>query len=111
MAPRGSAFPWTDRKLQHEIHPLAISHGYGLGYTAEFDWIGTRDPGAWLSVPAAINFHMRMGGPSLRERNTKLARESAIRLADLWKTECGSPAELTGSMATVRLPLSGTATI
>ena len=111
MAPKGSAFLWTNPKWQGQIHPLAISHGYGLGYTAEFDWIGTRDPSAWLSVPAAINFHMRMGGPSLRERNIKLARASATQLALLWKTERGSPDNLTGSMATIRLPLSGAATI
>lgn len=111
MAPKGSAFLWTDQKWQREIHPLAISHGYGLGYTAEFDWIGTCDPSAWLSVPAAINFHMQLGGPSLRERNIELACESATRIAFLWKTERGSPDDLTGSMATVRLPISGAATI
>ena len=91
MAPKGSAFLWTDPKWQREIHPLAISHGYGLGYTAEFDWIGTRDPSAWLSVPAAINFHLRMGGTSLRERNIKLACEVCYTTAHLWKTERGTP--------------------
>jgi isopenicillin-N epimerase len=111
MAPKASGFLWTDRKRQQEIHPLTISHGYGLGYNAEFDWTGTRDPSAWLSVPAAIDFHMRMGGASLRERNIRLACEAASRLAGLWKTELGSPDELTGSMATVRLPLAGPATI
>jgi isopenicillin-N epimerase len=111
MAAKGSAFLWTDSKWQRQIHPLAISHGYGLGYTAEFDWIGTRDPSAWLTVPAAINFHMRMGGPSLRERNIILARASATQLALDWKTERGSSDDLTGSMATIRLPLSGPATL
>ena len=111
MAPKGSAFLWTDPKWQRQIHPLAISHGYGQGYTAEFDWIGTRDPSAWLSVPAAINLHMRMGGSSLRERNIELARESATQLALFWKTERGAPDDMTGSMATIRLPLSGPATI
>ena len=111
MAPKGSAFLWTDPKWQRQIHPLAISHGYGLGYTAEFDWIGTRDPSAWLSVPAAINFHMRLGSRSLRERNIELARASATQLALLWKTERGAPDDITGSMATIRLPLSGAATL
>ena len=111
MAPKGSAFLWTDPKGQAEIHPLTISHGYKLGYTAEFDWIGTRDPSAWLSVPAAINFHLRLGGATLRDRNIKLACEAARRLAHDWKTQRGAPDELTGSMATVRLPLSGAATI
>lgn len=111
MAPKGSAFIWTDPKQQGLIHPLTISHSYRLGYTAEFDWIGTRDPSAWLSVPAAIKFHALLGGPTLRERNIKLACDSATRLAHDWKTQRGTPDELTGSIATVRLPLSGAATV
>ena len=111
MAPKGSAFLWTDPKWQGQIHPPAISHGYMKGYTAEFDWIGTRDPSAWLSVPAAIDFHVRLGGATLRERNIKLACDSATQLAHDWKTQRGTPDELTGSMATVRLPLSEAPTI
>ena len=107
MAPKGSAFLWTDFKQQADTHPLSISHGYGKGYTAEFDWTGTRDPSAWLCVPAAIDFCARIGGASLRERNIQLARQSAAELARVWRTEVGSPDDLTGAMATVRLPLGG----
>jgi isopenicillin-N epimerase len=88
-----------------------ISHGYGQGFTVEFDWTGTRDPSAWLAVPAAVDFHDEMGGPLLRQRNAELARESAALLANGWKTECGSADSLTGSMATVRLPLKGVASV
>lgn len=111
MAPKGSGFLWTDSKKQSDMHPLAISHGYGMGYTAEFDWIGTRDPSAWLSVPKAINFHELLGGHLLRERNTKLACEAATQLALRWKTIRGAPDDLTGSMAAIRLPVDGMATV
>lgn len=111
MAPKGSAFLWADPKAQNEIHPLTISHGYRSGYTAEFDWIGTRDPSAWLSVPAAIDFHHRMGGAALRKRNIELACDAATSLAHDWKTQRGTPDQFTGSMATVRLPLNGGATM
>jgi isopenicillin-N epimerase len=111
MAPKGCGFLWTNPAQQPQTHPLSISHGYGKGYTAEFDWIGTRDPSAWLSAPAAIDFHARIGGASLRERNIKLACESATYLASCWRTERGASDKLTGSMATVRLPLGGAATI
>jgi isopenicillin-N epimerase len=110
MAPKGCAFLWTDSKRQAETHPLSISHGYGKGYTAEFDWTGTRDPSAWLCVAAAIDFCTRIGGASLRERNIQLARQSAAELAYSWHTEVGAPADLTGAMAAVRLPLGGPAT-
>ena len=111
MAPKGSAFLWTDFKRQAQTHPLSISHGYGKGYTAEFDWTGTRDPSAWLSIPAAIEFCARLGGASLRERNIQLARQSAAELARAWHTEVGAPADITGAMAAVRLPLGGPMTI
>jgi isopenicillin-N epimerase len=110
MAPKGSAFLWAMPERQADTHPLVISHGFGQGFTAEFDWIGTRDPSAWLSVPAAIDFHERLGGARLRERNIALVREQATILADAWHTERGAPDALTGSMATVRLPLGETAT-
>jgi isopenicillin-N epimerase len=110
MAPKGSAFLRVAPDRQADIHPLVISHGYGQGFTAEFDWIGTRDPSAWLSVPAAIDFHERLGGARLRERNAALARAQATLLAEIWKTERGAPDPLTGSMVAVRLPLREIAT-
>ena len=111
MAPRGSGFLWTSPARQTDIHPLVISHGYGEGFTAEFDWIGTRDLTAWLTVPAAIDLHQRQGGQLLRERNALLAQEASRQLAAQWNTDRGSTDLLTGSMATVRLPLGGKITL
>jgi isopenicillin-N epimerase len=110
MAPKGSGFLWAAPERQADTHPLVISHWFGQGFTAAFDWIGTRDPTAWLSVPAAIDFHERLGGARLRERNAALAREQATLLAQTWNTERGAPDALTGSMAAVRLPLREAAT-
>jgi isopenicillin-N epimerase len=110
MAPRGSGFLWASPTRRSEIHPLVISHGFGQGFVAEFDWIGTRDPTAWLTVPAAIGLHLQMGGELLRERNASLAQKAARELAEQWNTDRGSTNTLSGSMATVRLPLSGEAT-
>jgi len=104
MAPKGSAFLWVAPDRQADTRPLVISHGYGEGFAAEFAWVGTRDPSAWLSVPAAIDFHERLGGGQLRERNARLAQEQATMLARIWATERGAPDALTSSMAAVRLP-------
>jgi isopenicillin-N epimerase len=105
MAPKGSGFLWASPPAQADLHPLVISHGYGQDCCAEFDWIGTRDPTAWLAVPDAIDFHERIGGEELRRRNAALAREAAAMLATAWGTERGTPDALTGSMAAVRLPV------
>jgi isopenicillin-N epimerase len=111
MAPKGSGFLWASPAKRADTHPLVISHGYGQGFAVEFDWVGTRDPTAWLTVPAAIDFHLRNGGHLLRERNARLARQAADLLTEHWNTERGSGDGLTGSMSTVRLPLVGEATL
>jgi isopenicillin-N epimerase len=104
MAPKGAGFIWAAPQRQAGLHPPVISHGYGRGFVAEFDWVGTRDPSAWLAVPEAIEFHLKLGGAALRARNIGLARESAALLAQRWGTPRGAPDALTGSMAAIRVP-------
>jgi isopenicillin-N epimerase len=111
LAPKGCAFLFARRDRQDGLHPVTISHGYGQGFAAEFDWTGTRDPSAYLSVDAAIAFHNRLGGPALRARNAALARRAAEIVAQHLGTDLGAPPALCAAMALVRLPpLSGPAT-
>jgi isopenicillin-N epimerase len=109
-APKGSAFLWARRDRQAGLHPVTISHGYGSGFLAEFDWTGTRDMSAYLSVPAALEFHERLGGRMLRARNAALAAEAATMLAARLGTETGSGNAAHGAMGLVRLPLTGPVT-
>ena len=106
MAPRGCGFLWAGPEAQALVHPLAISHGYGGGFIAEFDWTGTRDPTPYLSVPAGIAFHQRLGATALMARNTALAGEAARLLAGAWNTQVLAPAEAFAAMAVVRMPLA-----
>jgi isopenicillin-N epimerase len=103
-APKGSAFLWTSPERQTETHPTVISHGFGHGYTREFDWTGTRDPSACLSIAAALEFHQRLGGASLRQRNIALAAEAASLVARHLNTETIS-ADPGCAMRLVRLPV------
>ncbi|MCC6469028.1 MAG: aminotransferase class V-fold PLP-dependent enzyme [Alphaproteobacteria bacterium] len=109
-APKGCAFLWARRDRQQDLHPVTISHGYGQGFLAEFDWTGTRDPSAFLAVGAAIDLHERLGGAALRRRNAELAREGARRIADALGTQCGGAPAMYASMGLVRLPVPGPAT-
>jgi isopenicillin-N epimerase len=109
MAPKGCAFLWAAPERQDGLHPLTISHFYGQGFVAEFDWTGTRDPTAFLSVPDAIAFHDRLGGAALMARNAALAAEATALLARRLGTEAGPSGALAGSMGVVRLPLTGEA--
>jgi isopenicillin-N epimerase len=103
-APKGCAFLWTSAARQSETHPTVISHGFGKGYLQEFDWTGTRDPSAFLSVGAALDFHSRLGGPALRNRNIALAVEAAALVARRLNTET-LDTECAGAMRLVRLPV------
>ena len=109
-APKGSAFLYASPNRQDDLHPVTISHGFGKGFLAEFDWTGTRDPSAWLATDVAIDFHQRLGGEALMARNIALASEATSLLARRLNTEPGATGELAGSMGMVRLPLSGEAT-
>ncbi len=103
-APKGSAFLWVAPARQGALHPTVISHGLGGGFLAEFDWTGTRDPSAALAVPAALDFHERLGGAALRARNIALAAEGAALVALRLNTDTMATG---GAMGLVRLPWDG----
>ncbi len=106
-AAKGCAFLYTRSDRQTDLHPTTISHGFGKGYLDEFDWIGTRDPSAWLTIGVAIDFHRRLGGEDFMARNIALAAEATSLLARRLNTEAGATGELAGCMGLVRLPLTG----
>ncbi len=103
-APKGAAFVSVGVGNETEIHPSIISHAYGRGLAAEFSKIGTRDASAWLSVPAAIEAHGRLGGQTMRSRNRLLALSGARMVAAELGTELGAPESCYGAMTTVRVP-------
>ncbi len=103
-APKGCAFLWTSPERQPATHPTTISHGYGVNYLEEFDWTGTRDPSAWLSVTAAIDFQHQLGVEAVRDHNFQLVRSAGAMLAERWGTSIPSPDGMIGTMITLPLP-------
>ncbi|MGE5250447.1 MAG: aminotransferase class V-fold PLP-dependent enzyme, partial [Bacteroidota bacterium] len=59
-APKGAGFLYARPEVQHLLKPLVVSWGYesekpsGSTFIDHYEWWGTRDPAAFLSVPAAI---------------------------------------------------------
>jgi isopenicillin-N epimerase len=104
FAPKGCGFLWARRSAQPGLHALQISHGYGKGFAAEFDWPGTRDFSAWLSVPDALDFFVRMKPARTRAYNHRLVIEAARRISTAWGSPLDGPPELHGSMMAIRLP-------
>ena len=105
MAPKGCAFLWASRESQADLHPTTISHGFGRkSFLAAFDWTGTRDPSAYLSVGAALDFHAGLGGPVLMARNAALADEGAALLAAKLGVPDLTMSGFTAAMRVIKLP-------
>jgi isopenicillin-N epimerase len=116
-APKGSAFLWVRRDRQADIHPLTISHGAtGVRpgrsrFRLEFDWQGTLDPTAWLTVPKAIAYMGSLvsgGWPALMARNRALALAARELLCAAAGSAPPSPDGMIGSLASIVLPNSPT---
>jgi isopenicillin-N epimerase len=72
-APKGSAFLWVDESRRRCVHPSIISHFLDEGFDTEFDWQGTRDISAWLTINDALAFFEPLGWQRLRDHNRQLA--------------------------------------
>jgi isopenicillin-N epimerase len=110
-APKGAAFLYVRENRRRSVHPVAISHGANSmradrkRFLLEFDWTGTFDPSAWLSVPAALAFMQAHGGwPEVMRRNRALALLARDLLCDALHIEKPAPDEMLGAMAAVPLP-------
>ena len=94
MAPKGSAFLHVRPALQAMINPLVISHGWTedaklpgtkgvFGNSPFIDGLemqGTRDPSAWLTVPAALQFRADHDWDKVAKACQRLAQDTAARV-------------------------------
>ncbi|MEH1944241.1 MAG: aminotransferase class V-fold PLP-dependent enzyme [Nostoc sp.] len=112
-APKGAAFLYVRRDKQSEIRPLTISHGTNSPRTdktrfqLEFDWTGTDDPTAYMSVPEAIAFMGSLlpgGWTELRQQNHQLVLQGRQLLCEALGVQPPCPEEMIGSMAVVPMP-------
>ncbi|MDE2290500.1 MAG: aminotransferase class V-fold PLP-dependent enzyme, partial [Elusimicrobia bacterium] len=103
-APKGCAVLWARRAVQDGLLPPVTSTTAGRGFTAEFDYAGTRDPSAYLAVTEALSFHRRLGGARLRARNRALAWEGGSLAARRHGLEVPSPRALYAAMVPMVLP-------
>lgn len=112
-APKGSAFLWVRRDRQPDIRPLTISHGASATrpgrsrFRLEFDWTGTDDPTAWLTVPRAIEYLGALlpgGWPELMARNRALALEARGLLGTAVGAAPPCPDRMVGALASIILP-------
>jgi isopenicillin-N epimerase len=111
--PKGAAVLWVRADRREGIHPLVVSHGANSPivdrsrFRLEFDWTGTPDPTAYLTLPAAIEWMATFAGgwPATMAANHELALAGRDRLAAALGIEPPAPDSMLGSMAA--LPLAG----
>jgi isopenicillin-N epimerase len=111
-APKGAGMLYVRRDRQKTIRPVVISHGANSARTdrsrfhLEFDWTGTHDMSAVLSIPYALRYLDGLvpgGFAALMPMNHALALEARRILVDRFHAPLGCPDDMLGSMAAVSI--------
>ena len=111
-APKGAAFLYTKPQRKHLVKPLIVSWGgdradaTGDPYLDELEILGTDDPSAYLTIPAAIEFQESHNWLDVRAKCRELVRsvkqelESSLGARQLYPSD----SKLFYQMAAVELP-------
>jgi isopenicillin-N epimerase len=113
-APNGAAFLYAQPERQALLHPLVVSWGWQARHPGPspfqdfFEWTGTTDPSAYLSVPAAIAFQAQHDWPQVRAACHALARQARERIGALTGLEqiCPDSPDWWAQMCTLPLPIT-----
>jgi isopenicillin-N epimerase len=113
-APKGAGFLYARADRRDLLVPATVSHGWNTEsphrasrYHNLFDWTGTDDPSARLSVPAAVDTLGEMhvdGWPGVMKSNHELVMRGRQIICQALGADEPVPADAVGSMATVPLP-------
>jgi isopenicillin-N epimerase len=111
-SPRGAGFLYARRDVQHLLEPLVISWGWRptdpgpSRFVDEQERQGTRDPAAYLSVPAAIEYQAARDWPQVRQECHALVRFARDAIGELTGLPhlCADSPDWYAQMATVPLP-------
>jgi isopenicillin-N epimerase len=106
FACKGCAVLHVRRDRQDEVDPLVWSHGLDQGFTARFDFQGTRDPSPWLAADAALAFRSELGADRIRAHNVRLRREAGAMLCERLGVVAPAPGEMLGALQTLPLPFA-----
>ncbi|KAK7197441.1 Aminotransferase class-V [Novymonas esmeraldas] len=81
-SPKSAGFFWVRADDADRMRSVVLSHGAGEGLLSEFIWDGTRDYGAYLSIPAIVDFWERQGHDRVRGYCAQLLSSAADMLTD-----------------------------
>ena len=107
---RGAGFLFARPDRQNLLEPLVVSHGWRSDspgqspFLDNFNWSGTIDPAAYLSVPAAIDFWEQNDWPAVRSACHRILAECEESILALSGLPPISPATMWAQMRLVLLP-------
>ena len=110
-APKGSAFLYARRDVQHLVEPLVVSWGYesekpsASRFVNEQEWTGTRDFAAYLTVSEAIRFCEENHWDEVRLRCHALAQSAREGITAFTSLPPVSPDSMDWYMQMVTVPL------
>jgi len=113
-APKGSTFLYVKNDLQSLIKPLIISWGEAgddpgpSQFLKDNQYQGTRDPSAFLAVPAAIDFQKEHNWNTVKKSCRELNRRTRDRAYKIIHTDpiCPNTEEWLGQMASVEVDVN-----
>ncbi|MBK7176690.1 MAG: aminotransferase class V-fold PLP-dependent enzyme [Chloroflexi bacterium] len=114
MSAKGAGFLYARPEAQPLLEPLIVSWGwgpnrdfsFGSDFLDYFQWWGTKDPAAALSVPVALDFMAIHDWTAVRQQCHELAVETLGRLTELTHLPPIYPAspDFFGQMVAAPLP-------
>jgi len=109
-APKSAGFLYARPERQPLLHPLIVSWGWesetpgSSPFIDYFEWRGTHDPAAYLSVPAALDFMAARDWPQVRAACHELLLEAERRISELTGLAPISAPDTFVQMRTIPLP-------
>jgi len=105
-SPKGSAFLYIKKDMHNFIHPTVISNQYGDGWDMvhQFEYTGTRDYSAYLSLLQALEFRKNITDTVVRTYNNNLCLQAGKLMSEAWNTTRPVPDSMTASMINIRIP-------
>lgn len=111
-SPKGSAFLYAAPGREDELEPLSVSHGWSRAHEEKskfhdnFDWTGTMDPSAYISVGAAVRFLNDNNWSAVRAACHLLASQTRERINEMTGLDPVCPDSTTwfSQMFVARLP-------
>lgn len=102
-APKGSAFLHARNPTDLPLRPLSVSHYYNDPFPLCFDYVGTRDVTAFLTLSPAQDFLEQHGAADVREWLTSLSRAGIEPLSRIGATPI-APDSMFAAMRAYHLP-------